>query len=178
VNLQSTREAFESGAAEQWEVRRARVQRELAQVAVEAAKEASAVAEAELKLERRKLERYTLRAPWAGYVARIGVDPGATVTGDSGVLQLIDLRALKAEFHLPVELYDKINTGQRYRLAAEPPVNRRLEAECTLVTRMIDPASETFRCVMRIDNADGKLPAGFAVRLIWPQPEPRTDAAE
>lgn len=170
VKLESTKEAFEKGAAEDWEVRRARVERDLAEVAVEAAKEATEVAAAELALERQRLERFTLRAPWAGYVSRVVVDPGATVSGEAAIMQLIDLATLKAEFNLPADLYDQIVEGRRYMLRAERPVESEVAARCTLVTRMIDPASETFRCVMRIDNPRGELPAGFGVRLIWPQP--------
>lgn len=178
VKLESTIEALEKGAAEEWEVRRARVERDLAKVAVLAADEAAEVASAELALERQRLERFTLRAPWAGYISRVVIDPGATVSGESAIMQLIDLSVLKAEFNLPAQLYDDLAEGERYRLAAEQPVGGRIDARCTLVTRMIDPASETFRCVMRIDNPDNRLPAGFTVRLIWPQPEPEADGSE
>ena len=178
VKLQSTKEAFEKGAAEDWEVRRSRVERDLAQVAVDAAKEETAIAEAQLALERERLERFTLRAPWPGYVSRVAAAPGATVSGESAIMRLIDLSTLRAEFYLPAALFDKIAEGRRYVLAAERPVGQRVEAECIVVTRMIDPASETFRCVMRIANPRVELPGGFAVRLIWPQPNGEAGSAK
>ncbi len=158
--------AFAQDAARQWEVRRAKLRRDLAQVAVEAAAEAIAVAEAELKLEQARLERLTMTAPWEGLVTRVAADPGATVGPSDPIVVLIDLRTLKAEIHLSVDLYEKMVVGKTYKLSAGKPIDRQIEGRLTYASKVIDPASRTFRCVFEIDNPDKAMPAGFPVQLV------------
>lgn len=167
VLAQITR-AHERDAARDWEVRRAALRRDLAQVAVEAAREAIAVAEAELELERRRLARLTLTAPWEGLVTRVAADPGATVGPNDPILVLINLEALEAEVHLSVDLYPRMKVGQTYKLSAGEPIGRVVEGRLIYASKMIDPASRTFRCVFEIDNADRAMPAGFPVQLVEP----------
>jgi len=49
-------------------------------------------------------------------------------------------------------------------LAAGEPGNRDVRAKLKFADPVIDPASQTFRCVFAIDNAAPSLPAGFVVQ--------------
>lgn len=166
----------ESGAAEKWEVRQALLQKRLAEAEKRAAEQEQEVAEARLKLEKARLAMYRLKAPWAGLVHRVEAEPGATLSRRDPVVELVQIDQLEAELFLPVELFGKVEQGERYWIEAEAPVGRKLPATLKRYERVIDAASGTFRAIFVIDNADNALPAGFAVELPWPQPRPAPQA--
>ncbi|MHB1156799.1 MAG: efflux RND transporter periplasmic adaptor subunit [Phycisphaerales bacterium] len=169
ITLDRLIEAQKNRAAQEWEVRRAALQRDIAQVAVVKAGEDRKLAEAELQLEQQRLARFKLTSPWDGIVVRVLVKPGATLSRSDAVLKLVALDQLEAEIYVPAEQFSKVKVGRVYALAAGVPVNRDVEAKLKFADPVIDPASQTFRCVFAIDNADLSLPAGFVVQ--WREAE-------
>ncbi len=163
IQYDRIQELAKSNAAQEWEVRRNKLQRDSAEVAVQRAKET-------LKLEQAKLSKYKLTAPFDGIVTRIATEDGGSLRQGEQMLTLVALAPLEAQTFLPVELYGVLKAGQMYQVEAQEPVNRRIVARLKTFEPVIDSASRTFRCIFEIDNPDGQLPAGFSIRLIWPQP--------
>ena len=75
------------------------------------------------------------------------------------------MSSLEVELHLPLVLYGKLRIGEDYPLLADEPVGSELTGRLRHTASIIDSATKTSRCVFIIDNHDGGLPAGFAVRL-------------
>lgn len=169
IMIEKTQAAFDQKAASEWEVRRDKVAVDIAQAELVSAQEAQQMAHAQYELEAQRLERYAVRAPFDGRVIRTQAEQGATLTQQDAIVVIAHMRTLEAHISLPVALYGKLNRGETYQLMGEAPVNRRLSARLKTIDPMIDSASQTFRCVFEIDNADEALPAGFHVHLIWPQ---------
>jgi RND family efflux transporter MFP subunit len=167
--------AFESDAASRWELDQALVERAQAQADLRVAKHRQSEAEAELALQQARLERYRLRAPFTGWVDEIHLSEGATMTAEKTILTLLKLDPLEAELQLPVALYGHLKRGRQYRLKAGMPVNQTVKGRLTFISKNIDPASRTFRCVFTIDNPKAKLPAGFPVHLASLTPMPTED---
>ncbi len=166
IRLQQVTELVASQAAQDWELRQARVQRDLAEAELHAAEYQHELDKETLVAEQLRLERFTLRAPFDGRVVRIEPDAGATLRTDDPVVLLVDLSRLKAELFLPLSHFGTMKIGATYSLMAEAPVNRMLQGRLKHVEPLIDPASQTFRCVFEIPNADETLPAGFSVQLV------------
>ena len=163
-------QAFERAAANELEVRRARILLDEAKASLDAAQDNRMLAEVNLRLEQRRLERYDIRAPFDGTVIELVADPGERLTdADNIVLHLADLDTLEAQVDLPIELFGDLKVGQDYVLTADEPINRELTWELKTVNPLIDTASRTFHCVFSMANPAGTLPAGFTVRLKWPQ---------
>jgi len=170
IRLEQMEQAARTAQAfQEWELRQARVRRDLAQANLEAARENRQLRQAELELERTRLDRYEVHAPFDGRVIQIATDEGATLTQDDAILRFVSLRTLKARVFVPVDLYGELHIDRVYELQALEPVNRTLRGELKVVDPVIDMPSRSFTCVFEIDNADERLPAGFEVRLIWPQ---------
>jgi len=172
IMLARVTEAFERDAAGEWEVRRARVRRDLAKIAVLNVAESARVAQAELQLENERLARHRLTAPWDGVVVRLTAEDGSTLTRSDPVVQLVNFDELIIEIHLPVSMYAGMEMGRAYRFQADPPVDAELTGRLRFVDRLIDPGSQTFRCVFAVDNRQTQLPAGFAATLIGPANDP------
>ena len=163
--LRNLTEAFQTGAADTFEVQEARVQLDQAKAQYDAELEKVELASQQLELERARLEQLELRAPFAGRVIRVETKVGAAENSAEPVIVLANLEVLKVELHLPLDLYGDMKVGDSYLLSAGAPVNSVLTGTLTTIDPIIDSATETFRCAFEIDNSRQNLPAGFAIEL-------------
>ncbi len=165
LQLNRVKEAYDGKAASQWELREAMLSRDQARVAYDLAVRKSSIDAAVLKLEREKLARHTVRAPFDGQVVRVLAQPGTSLTAADPILMLVALQTLEAQIQLPLKLYGKLSRGEVYLLDAQEPVSKPIEGTLKMIDPVIDPASRTFRCVFDIDNENDLLPAGFTLQL-------------
>ena len=157
-------------AAAEFEYEEAIAKRDQAHAGLEAARERQREAQFNLQLARAKLEQHFLRAPFDGTVIRVKSVPGSTVTLRDELIAIADSSRLRAELHLPIDLFGRLSVGQSYSLQATEPVAEMIQGELQFVSPVVDIGSRTFRCVFRIENEDGRLPAGFAVSFHLKQP--------
>ena len=152
-------------AGAEWELRQARVQLELARIDEAIARREQEAARLRQAVEATRLAKFTLRVPFDGQVMKFEADGGAMLAAGDPVAVFADLQQLKIEIYLPVQRYGEMRVGGTYRLMAESPVSERLDAELSWIDPMIDPASQTFRCVFLVDNRQRGLPSGFRAWL-------------
>jgi len=132
---------------------------------------------AQLELERAKLASHQIVAPFDGSISRISASPGQTMNTSEPLLQVLDVRQLKVELHVPAACFGLLRRGSQYQLEAGTPVNSRITATLQSTEKMIDAGTNTFRCTFLIDNEDEKMPTGFLVRLIESSESPATQTA-
>ncbi len=147
---------------ELWEKKAARDQR---RAILDEANEAAELAQAQLMQAQVELENHKIVAPFTGQVIQIMTKAGTAPQPGEPVVIIADLSELEVEMHLPLSQFGKIKVGDRLQLSAQQPVSRMIEAKVISVSPLINPTSNTFRCLFVIDNSDKKLPAGFAVTL-------------
>ena len=158
-----TVEVFEKKAGSEAEVRRNKLLMDTRRMAV-------GVAQEQLNAERVKLQHYQIKAPFDGEILRIDAEKGARLSQGDVALTMVSRDPLEAKLDLPVALMNELRVGQEYLFSAGEPVNGQLRGKLKTLDRNINFASRTFRCVFTITNPDLRLPSGFEVRLIWPQP--------
>ncbi len=169
IMLSRVEQARAERAASEMEVDQARGRVSEAEAAVTQAREQQAEAESHLELELAKFEALHVRAPFAGQVLRIHVQAGGALPPAAKILTLVQVDRLRVELQVPVEWYGRLAVGAAYDLWAETPVNRAVSARLLYQESAVDAATQSFRCVLEIDNAAGELPSGFAARLIEPE---------
>lgn len=178
IIYKQSQNAEKEGAAREWEVRRNKLRFQQTVYKVEEAKDKIKLAKIDLKLETEKMKRYQVRAPFAGRIFRIAVEKGQTVKPNEDMFVLYAIDKLKAEINLPGELFGKLKVGQTYWLQPTDKMNtydgkpmpKRLRGILKTSDRQLDGGSFTYRCSFIINNTDENLPAGFSIRLLWPQP--------
>jgi len=138
---------------------------ELAEARLKQAHEQCRQKQSQLELDQAHLNAHVLRAPFDGEVLRIEQHAGSAVGQGSAIVRIADISRLRAIVYVPFSWFDQICVGQQLRLTASAPVHRLLAAEVASIEPVIDAATETFRCVVEIDNSDRILPSGFAVTL-------------
>ncbi|MEM1098049.1 MAG: efflux RND transporter periplasmic adaptor subunit [Planctomycetota bacterium] len=164
IMLDRAEDALARNAASDWEVRRARLQRDQAIASVQSTKDSMKLAQAELELQQEILAQHELKAPFDGLVLRRLVEPGATLQRGGEMLVLVKLDPLEAEVFMPIEAYGELQVGTAYQLAPDPSISEQpLTGTLKTIDPLIDSASRTVRCVFEIPNPDGLLPAGFEV---------------
>lgn len=165
MEYELAQEMVDQAAGSPFEVRRARLALDQAELEEEAAGEQAELAEAELELERRRLERHRLRAPFPGVVVRTLVEPGATLTPNDPVVRVADLATLHAELYAPMTLWGRLEVGRTYRMHSDAMGVGDVTARLMTIDPVPDPASRTFRLVFEIGNAANRLPGSFEACL-------------
>jgi len=166
ISLDQVERTFKAGAASDWEVRRARIQRDQRQAELKEARENHKLAQVELALEQERLAQHEVTAPFAGSVLALHTEAGASLTEQDKVITLVQLDPLEAHIYLPLTVSEQLEVGASVTLYADEPINRKLSAKVDRQEAVIDTASSTRRVVFRIDNPEGEMPAGFKVWLI------------
>ena len=110
-------------------------------------------------------ELRTVVAPFDCTIVSVFAVPGQTPTLRDVLVHLVDTSKLRVDFYVPVSQFDSISDKKELRLNADPPVRKQLKAKVVVINNVIEPATQTIRCVLEIDNPDGSLPSGFRVRM-------------
>lgn len=76
-------------------------------------------AKARLALQRSRLEKTEIRAPFDGVVGERTVSPGDFVSNQSVITSVDDLSRLKIEFEVPERFFRKIHVGTRFTVRTE-----------------------------------------------------------
>lgn len=160
--LNRLRSVFNSGAGAGFEIEAAEGVRDQAVAAFGQQRDVLKAAEANRQLTEAQLMQYTVVAPFDGVVTEIHRKSGA-VDPTQLVVSIANLNTLEVEMHLPSRMVGEVRVGQKVSLSAGVPISRDIAAAIVSVSPIIDSASNTFRCLMEIDNTEISMPAGFSV---------------
>lgn len=136
-----------------------------AEASLKAAQEIRDEAKSDEQLQRTRLERRKITAPFDGVIARVSAETGEMMKVEDPILLLVDLTTLRVEFNLPVSMYAGARIGSVLTLHASAPADRTVQGTLAMVEPIIDPATRTFRCVVEVDNRELRLPAGFTATI-------------
>jgi RND family efflux transporter MFP subunit len=146
-------------AREQAETEASIARTRLAQV-----EEQRALAVKELDLARAQLAQRTVISPLNGVVVERHVSPGERVE-NRPLFKIAQLNPLRVEVVLPSALFGSVKAGSRAWVRPELPGAAPREATVTIVDRVIDAASNTFRARLTLPNADHALPSGLRCKI-------------
>ena len=159
--------ALSRNAGAAFEIEEAEGVRDQAAAAVRQEQDVLKAAEANRQLAEAELAQYTISAPFDGLVARIHQKSG-TADPSTVLITVANLSSLEVELHLPASTYGTVKPAQTLRLKASAPISTTISASVVSVAPMINSASNTFRCLLKIDNTTAQHPAGFSVVLNSP----------
>lgn len=140
---------------------------QVAEARLRQAREQTRHSKQEVGLASAQLEMRTIKSPIDGIVIDRYLDSGERVE-DRPILKVATISPLRVEVVLPAALYGRVQPGVvatvKPDLASLPSV----QGKVSLVDRVIDPASNTFRARLELPNADGALPAGLRCKAQFP----------
>lgn len=109
-----------------------------------------------------------LRSPIEGVVVDQGLWPGEMAEAGDGrkpILKIAQINPLRVSVLLPAALYPKIKLGMKAEVLPEKPMEGRYASTVSMVDRVIDAASGTFRVHLLLPNANGALPGGLKCKV-------------
>lgn len=126
----------------------------------------SRLAELDLREKEELLRLRTIVSPIDGVVVDRFMAPGDQVSrAGSKILRLVRLDPLYVEVVAPASLFGRIRPGTSAEVAPEGPGQTAHRARVTVVDRVIDAASGTFRVRLELRNPGYKIPAGLRCRI-------------
>ncbi|MFQ5489432.1 MAG: efflux RND transporter periplasmic adaptor subunit [Phycisphaerae bacterium] len=129
------------------------------------------------------LARLHVAAPFAGYVAEIYRDLGETVEDSLPLLRLVQLDPLEVVLDCPLELTNQVREGVTVDVVLAGPVKSKRRGQVYFASRVADPASQTFKVKLLVDNPDARWMAGvkvvvdFGTAALSSEQAPRPDSA-
>jgi membrane fusion protein (multidrug efflux system) len=135
-----------------------------AETALAAADSRRRAAEARLGVAERALRDATVRAPFAGLLARRFVSRGEFVRPGEPLLELVSLSPIELVFHLAEKDSSRVRLGLVVGAQVAPYPEEVFEAWVTMISPTIDPRTRTLRVKAALDNSDGRLRPGLFAR--------------
>jgi RND family efflux transporter MFP subunit len=127
-------------------------------------REQRSVAAQEVQLARAQLSMKVVTSPVSGLVIERYLSAGERAD-DKPIVKIAQVHPLRIEAILPATMYGKVKKGMTANVQPELPGAPSRSASVTLVDRVIDPSSNTFRVRLELPNSDYSLPSGVRCKV-------------
>ena len=146
----------------------AEAEQRIAQADMQLARENKQLARLELDHAQVVAAQKQIRSPIDGVVVEQGLQVGEMAEAGEGrkpILKIAQIHPLRVSLLLPAALYPKLKTGMKAEVLPEKPLEGRYTATVSMVDRVIDAASGTFRVYLTLPNEKGALPGGLKAKV-------------
>ncbi len=158
--LERTRDLVSKKFVTQQALEQARAEADLAEQKLVQAREQRDLSRQERDVAAAQLEQRTIRSPIDGVVAERYVSPGERVD-EKPLLRIAKVDPLRVQLVVPVAMYSRVQMGGGANVSPEFPGAPAATALVTMIDKVVDPASNTFRVHLQMPNHGGALPPGL-----------------
>ena len=123
------------------------------------------VAEAKLRLAEARLAKMRIVAPFDGVVGIRNVSIGDYVKDGAELVNVEDIRTLKADFRLPERYFPQLKAGLPVELTADALPGSRYAGAIDAINPRVDASGRSLEVRARLDNTDGRLRPGMFARV-------------
>jgi RND family efflux transporter MFP subunit len=141
----------------------------LRELELQEARENQHLAQLEARQAEEVLKRHVVRSPVRGVVVHRYLSPGESAE-DRPILRIAEIQTLRAETIIPVAQFGAVKVGQQAVIVPEEPLTGHYVGTVTVVDRVADAASGTFRARVTLANPDYALPSGLRCSVRFLQP--------
>ncbi|HSP79171.1 MAG TPA: efflux RND transporter periplasmic adaptor subunit [Myxococcaceae bacterium] len=156
-NLRRTRTLVEAGSAAQAQLDALEAQARAAEAQVRQAGAAVAQASAQRN-------RTTIRSPLAGVVATVHLRVGDLAGGSMPIVTVVKADSVKAVLRVPERDFLRVKEGMPVRVSPLAKPEQVVEGRVSLKGPVVDRMTRTGLVEVHLDNKDGQLVAGSAIR--------------
>ncbi len=154
-----TEAMFKQKLVSRQDLDKARTEAELARLELEQARQNLQLAKLERDLAEARLQQRTLHSPFDGLVADRYVAQGQRIQ-DQAIVRIARVDPLNVEVIVPQERFGDFSLGDRLMVTPQIGDMQATEATVTIIDRIIDPASNSFRMTLTLPNPGKRVPAG------------------
>jgi membrane fusion protein (multidrug efflux system) len=127
---------------------------------------ASGTGRAAVELARAKLDKHTIRAPFAGLAGLRGLSVGAFVSTGTEVANIESIDPIKVDFSVPEILLTDVRVGQSVDIAVDALPGRSFTGTIYAIAPVVDVNGRSLRVRARLPNPDGILRSGLFARIV------------
>jgi len=142
------------------EYAQAKIERRLAELAVQSAETEFQVARVDYRQAQERLARRSIKSPVNGVIVSVTMSSGEYVHKQATVMTIAEIDPLNVEVYVPVDRYGTIAAGTEAEVMPEEPVGGVYTASVAVADKVFDAASRTFGVRLILPNPQFELPAG------------------
>ena len=165
--LERIEAAREKGAAQAWELTQARQALDLVLADQRIGAETAEQLRGQYELEKAMLSKFSMKAPFDGTILQVFVDRGELVDAQMTVVEIGNLKRLKATAFVPVDWLDVLAKGAMIGASLQA-TGEEVETKIVSIDPRIDPASQSVRIRLELDNTDQNILAGSSILIDKP----------
>ena len=120
-----------------------------------------AVARAQVRGARARLDTLSVRAPFAGVVGLRKVSLGDLVSPDTVITTLDDVSTIKLGFSIPETFMDTVHTGMPISAVTTVYPDQQFAGKVTSIDSRVDPVTRSIAVVATLPNTGGALKPGM-----------------
>ncbi len=124
------------------------------------------IAQATLALERMRLAKHVIRAPFSGVVGLRKVSPGSFVAVGTPIVNLEKIDMLQVDFKLPEQFLSSVSVGQTVDILVDAHPGRTFVGEIYAIDPQLDVNGRALALRARLSNADMALRPGLFARVL------------
>jgi RND family efflux transporter MFP subunit len=158
--LERTEGLFREQFVSEQAVHQARAEADVAEQRLALVRDQRRVSQQERGVAAAQLSQRVIRSPIDGVVAERFVTAGERVD-DKPLMRIAKMNPLRVQLVVPVAMYLQVQTGASANVWPDLPGAKQLSARVSMIDKVVDPASNTFRVHLELPNAKGELPAGL-----------------
>lgn len=137
---------------------------DVAQQKMAQALEQQRIASNEVGVAKARLEDRTIRSPFDGVITERYISVGERVE-EKPLVRVSKVDPLRVEVIMPSALFGSVTAGSTARVTPELGGVAPVSAKVTLVDKILDAASGTFRVRLELPNPDARIPAGLRCKI-------------
>ena len=123
------------------------------------------VGTAAVALAQARLEKATIKAPFAGIAGLRQVSVGDYITVGQDIVNLEDVETIKADFRVAEKYLSAVRTGQHIQINVDAYPDRTFEGEVYAIDPRIDVGGRSIVIRARVPNDEGLLRPGLFARV-------------
>jgi len=121
----------------------------------------------QIQMQRVRLERHTLRAPFAGVIGFKNTEVGQWLGAGSSAFQLVQMDPLRVQARVPERYFGEVRAGTRVTISVDAFPGDQLVASVDSVVAVSDVSTRSFVARMDIPNSDWRLAPGMSAHLVF-----------
>jgi RND family efflux transporter MFP subunit len=179
IKLSRSRELFNVGFISKEAVDQAEIEARLAQARVAQAREGQDIYQRELALSHSQLAQRRVVSTFDGIVVDRFRTEGERVEREP-IVRIAKIDPLRVDVVMPASQFGQISEGASATVRTDVAGAKELSATVSLVDRIIDAASNTFRVRLTLPNPQHRIPAGLRCTVVFdtmPDSVQKADAA-
>lgn len=106
-----------------------------------------------------------VESPLDGFIGRVYVDIGASVTPQTAVAKVIDMERVKINLDLPEVHLPKVSSGQEAVISVDAYPDKEYRGAVTKISLLLDAATRTAPVEITVDNPLRELKSGMFARV-------------